>query len=327
MKKLFLTLVILFTMYNAKSQGNSYADGSPNTFDMVKEVTFPPLYNKTASIYTLHDTMKFKTNNLDTFDLSLISVLMLPGNSTQIVKGNGQIGSLTSGMVTGALGYTPLSTEVDGSTTNELELPAQASQSGKFLQTNGSSVSWQTALTSEVDGSTTNEIELPFQTGNNGKYLKTNGSNATWETVSTTNPGATYFEGVASGTTYNLTGSSAKVDFGTNDPTITINSAGTYLIITNVKLDYNGLTTIGSSTSNLKVRRTNNTATDLASTNFTTPTLTLLTSTAGDCDIRTFIYTTSNSNDVLEIWGNRGTNISVGNVVVSEASITAVKIN
>lgn len=35
-------------------------------------------------------------------------------------------------------------------------------------------------LTSEVDGSTTNEIELPSQTGNSGKVLSTNGSSPSW---------------------------------------------------------------------------------------------------------------------------------------------------
>jgi len=35
-------------------------------------------------------------------------------------------------------------------------------------------------LTAEVDGSTTNEIELPSQTGQNGKVLSTNGSAAQW---------------------------------------------------------------------------------------------------------------------------------------------------
>jgi hypothetical protein len=39
-------------------------------------------------------------------------------------------------------------------------------------------------LSVEVDGSTTNEIELPSQTGNSGKYLTTNGSSPSWAVVS-----------------------------------------------------------------------------------------------------------------------------------------------
>ena len=153
------------------------------------------------------------------------------------------------------------------------------------------------------------------------------GSTLNIPNYSFSSPTSTSSDVQATGTTYNLTTTSAKVDFGTTDPTITLPSAGTYLIVTNVKLSYASLTTLGTSTSTLKVRRTNNTATDLASTTFDTPVVTLLTGTAGDCDIRSFIYTTSTSGDVLEIWGNRGANISVGNVVVSEASIAYIKLS
>jgi len=46
------------------------------------------------------------------------------------------------------------------------------------------------ATATEVDGSVTNEIELPAQTGNSGKYLTTNGSSPSWATVSgTVGPG------------------------------------------------------------------------------------------------------------------------------------------
>ena len=49
--------------------------------------------------------------------------------------------------------------------------PSQSGNSGKFLTTNGSAVSW-----ADVDA-------LPSQSGNNGKFLKTNGSAASWETA------------------------------------------------------------------------------------------------------------------------------------------------
>lgn len=46
------------------------------------------------------------------------------------------------------------------------------------------------ATATEVDGSVTNEIELPAQTGNSGKYLTTNGSSPSWGAVSgTVGPG------------------------------------------------------------------------------------------------------------------------------------------
>lgn len=50
-------------------------------------------------------------------------------------------------------------------------LPTQSGNSGKYLTTNGTDVSWST-----VDS-------LPSQSGNSGKFLTTNGSAASWATV------------------------------------------------------------------------------------------------------------------------------------------------
>jgi hypothetical protein len=58
-------------------------------------------------------------------------------------------------------------------TTSVYVVPSQASQSGKYLTTNGSVASWAT-----VDA-------LPSQTGNSGKYLTTNGTTASWATITT----------------------------------------------------------------------------------------------------------------------------------------------
>lgn len=50
-------------------------------------------------------------------------------------------------------------------------LPAQTSNSGKYLTTNGTSTSWADV------------VALPSQTGQSGKYLTTNGSVASWATI------------------------------------------------------------------------------------------------------------------------------------------------
>lgn len=98
---------------------------------------------------------------------------------------------LSSSDITTALGYTPYnSTNPNGYTSNVGTVtsvnntspdgngnvsisvgdtfPSQTGQSGKFLTTNGSSVSW-----ASVDA-------LPSQTGNSGKFLTTNGTTASW---------------------------------------------------------------------------------------------------------------------------------------------------
>jgi len=51
------------------------------------------------------------------------------------------------------------------------QLPSQTNNSGKFLTTDGSTVSWET-----VDA-------LPDQTDNSGKFLTTNGTSASWDTI------------------------------------------------------------------------------------------------------------------------------------------------
>lgn len=51
-------------------------------------------------------------------------------------------------------------------------LPSQTSQSGKFLTTNGSAASWANIPT-----------EIPSQSGQSGKFLTTNGSAVSWDDV------------------------------------------------------------------------------------------------------------------------------------------------
>ena len=57
--------------------------------------------------------------------------------------------------------------------TKQDALPSQTGNSGKYLGTNGTSLSWNT-----VDA-------LPSQGGNSGKFLTTNGTAASWATLNT----------------------------------------------------------------------------------------------------------------------------------------------
>lgn len=143
-----------------------------------------------------------------------------------------------------------------------------------------------------------------------------------------TAPGTNNASAYASGTVYALTTTSAKVDFGTTDPVITIPAAGTYLIMANVRVTTSGLTQLAANQCDFKLRRTNNTAADITNATATTsvPVATLLTSDIGDADIATVIYTTTNSNDVIEIWGSRALGISLGAINVSSAHIVAVRL-
>lgn len=170
-------------------------------------------------------------------------------------------------------------------------------------------------------------IELPSQTGNSGRYLTTNGSAVSW--ASLTFPGASSVEATAAGTAYNLTSTYAKVALGTTSPTVTLPAAGTYAIFTNTKVDYTGLTTLSTGNINLKLRRTNNTPADiLGSFSFPLGVVTLLSSTAADVDVRQFLYTTATSGDVVELWGQVTNTISLGNVQINAngATLTALRL-
>lgn len=65
-----------------------------------------------------------------------------PTNLSSFTNGPGYITGINSGNVITALGYTPLSSEVDGSVSNEIELPSMSGQSGKLLSNNGSAATW-----------------------------------------------------------------------------------------------------------------------------------------------------------------------------------------
>lgn len=161
-----------------------------------------------------------------------------------------------------------------------------------------------------------------------GKVLTTHGAGAdpTWETptaITTSNPLTVY----AAGTAYTLTGSTAALDFGTTDPVLVINQAGTYLIVARTVVSLPaGLGDAGSLS--FKLRRTNNTAADVSNSASTG----LLWDNSLASDVNTLIvpfpaviYTTATTTDSLTIFGHDagspGTPASV-----TAASIVAIRL-
>lgn len=94
--------------------------GNPSSFLTVESDPNVPSYSKTLSEFSV---IKSSTDPL------YKDISYTPSNAEVIA----------------ALGGTPLFVEVDGSVTNEIELPSQSGNSGKVLTTNGSAPSW-TAL-------------------------------------------------------------------------------------------------------------------------------------------------------------------------------------
>jgi hypothetical protein len=74
-----------------------------------------------------------------------------------------------------------LTTEVDGSVTNEIELPPQASQGGKFLQTNGSAPSWTSVTKTTVGLDNVENTALSTWTGSTNLTTLGTISSGTWQ--------------------------------------------------------------------------------------------------------------------------------------------------
>ncbi len=131
----------------------------------------------------------------------------------------------------------------------------------------------------------------------------------------------------AAGTAYSLTNASSAVTFGTTSPSITLAVPGTYLIYANSQLVGAGAF-ITTETATLKLRRTNNTASDLAkSTTTISPTAgSGIASTLCVAVLPPVIYSTTNSNDVISIFGVVSSTLGLGTIDINEASIVAVKI-
>lgn len=128
------------------------------------------------------------------------------------------------------------------------------------------------------------------------------------------------------GTAYALTNAAAKIDFGTTDPVLVINKVGTYIIMAQVNLAYNGATVVAE-TATIKVRRTNNTAADVSQVVvLDLPASTILTETYGIFPLPPFIYTTTNIDDSLEIFGNVSAALGAGTIDATAIGTSLVAI-
>lgn len=137
----------------------------------------------------------------------------------------------------------------------------------------------------------------------------------------------TVYDSFGSGTAYSLTNTAAAVVFGTTSPSIQLDIVGVYRIKARVNLKLNAATMIAARTVTLKLRRTNNTAADIA--NSTTAVITAVTTTLTG----TFMevtwevpYTTQGAGDVLTIFASMDTVPSAGSLDVSEAHISAMRV-
>ncbi len=132
----------------------------------------------------------------------------------------------------------------------------------------------------------------------------------------------------ATGTAYQLTATPALLDFGTTDPSLVISSPGVWLLLARARIDNNAKTTAAVRTITILLRRTNNTAANIAnsSTACKTAIMTTLTFTLAEMELPAIIYTTVNSDDILQLWGSADDISGAGTFDAVEASIVAVKL-
>jgi len=132
----------------------------------------------------------------------------------------------------------------------------------------------------------------------------------------------------AAGTAYALTATSALLDFGTTDPTLVLNKAGTYLLFGRVRVDYAAATFAASRAVTLKLRRTNNTAADISNSAavLDTDIITTKTYTFGVFSLPPVLYTTALLTDSISIFGDVAVVPSAGALNAGAASIVAIRL-
>lgn len=130
----------------------------------------------------------------------------------------------------------------------------------------------------------------------------------------------------SAGTVYTLTANSASLDFGTVDPAITVDAAGTYLIMGSAEIRNNAATFVADRVVTIRLRRTNNTSADINTISYDSGVLTTSTGLSAFITIPPTIYTTNNTNDTVTIFGDVSTVPSAGSLDSTRASITAVRV-
>jgi len=114
------------------------------------------------------------------------------------------------------------------------------------------------------------------------------------------------FSTYGAGTAYALTATSAAIDLGTTDPSISITTPGSYILRGQVHLKYNGATFAANRTVTLKYRRTNNTPADLSdgSIAIVTDIVTTKSQTFLVVQLPEIDYTTANSDDAIALYAD-----------------------
>ncbi len=265
------------------------------------------------------------SNGVNAFTLTTTSAITLPAAAGPVTSPAIQTFADTSWM---AIGQTLIISDPNGTDWGSfrvLTLPSTTSATLTWLDYPGDATGTTSlAIGSQVSPSGVQPVG-PTAVADGGT-----GSTTATTARAALGVGGANLSAYASGTPYQLTATPALLNFGTTDPTLTITSAGVWLILARARIDYTAATFAAVRTGTLKLRRTNNTAADIAASpaGFLTDIITTLTYTLGVIDLQPIIYTTTNTAppDVLELWGSISVVPSAGSLDASEASLVAIKL-
>jgi hypothetical protein len=131
----------------------------------------------------------------------------------------------------------------------------------------------------------------------------------------------------AAGTAYTVTNASAAVVFGTTSPTLTLATAGKYSLRGSFQVDLSGATFAATRTLTVKIRRTNNTAADLANSTRTlvVPIVTTTSETLGIYEIPEILYTAA-AGDIISLFAGIDVAPSAGALNFVAANLIATTI-
>jgi hypothetical protein len=148
------------------------------------------------------------------------------------------------------------------------------------------------------------------------------------QVVATSIVGDDTYAAYAAGTAYTLTATSAAIDFGTTDPSITLTKAGTYLLLASATVQLVAATFAANQNVTVKVRRTNNTAADVSNAvaSLGTGVRTTITEGLGVLQLPAVFYTTAAITDVVTLFGDVAVLPGAGSIQVTAASIVAVRL-
>jgi hypothetical protein len=148
------------------------------------------------------------------------------------------------------------------------------------------------------------------------------------EVVATTLVGDDVYAAYAAGTAYTLTNTSAAIDFGTTDPSITLTKAGTYLLLASATVQLVAASFAANQAVTIKARRTNNTPADVTNAvgALGTGVRVTITEGLGVIQLPAVLYTTTAITDVVTLFGDVAAAPSAGSIQVTAASIVAVRL-